>query len=142
MRFEESTRPIHVNLRTGTVMSLTGTATGQVFAAFLPPKLTESLIKQELDRGVTEDGAKPPTWKQVEATLAEVRTRGLARAVGNPIPGVNAFSAPVFDHRRNVVLAMTLLGPQNTFDAGWRGPIASAILESCARISARLGYKA
>ena len=42
----------------------------------------------------------------------------------------------------NVVLAMTLLGPQNTFDASWRGPIAAALLESCAAISGRLGYKA
>jgi DNA-binding IclR family transcriptional regulator len=142
VRFEESTRPIHVNLRTGTVMSLVNSATGQIFAAFLPPKMTESLIKLELQRTDAEEGVKRPTWKQIEATLSEVRTRGLARAVGNPIPGVNAFSAPVFDHTRNVVLAMTLLGPQNTFDADWRGPIARALLEASAAVSSRLGYQA
>jgi DNA-binding IclR family transcriptional regulator len=141
VRFEESTRPIHVNLRTGTVMSLVNSATGQIFAAFLPPKMTESLIRLELQRTDAEDGVKRPTWKQIEATLSEVRARGLARAVGNPIPGVNAFSAPVFDHTRNVVLAMTLLGPQNTFDADWRGPIARALLEASAAVSSRLGYR-
>jgi DNA-binding IclR family transcriptional regulator len=40
-----------------------------------------------------------------------------------------------------VVLAMTLLGPQNTFDADWRGPIARALLEASAAVSSRLGYR-
>ncbi len=141
IRFEESTRPIHVNLRTGTVMSLVNSATGQIFAAYLPPKLTESLSRSELARTAEEDGSRPPSWKQIETTLSDVRTRGIARAVGSPIPGINAFSAPVFDHTRNVVLAMTLLGPQNTFDAGWRSPIAQTLLESAAAVSSRLGYR-
>lgn len=141
IRFEESTHPIHINLRTGTVMSLVNSATGHVFAAFLPPKATEDLVKAELARSSVGGGARRPTWKQVEATLADVRSRGLARAVGNPLPGINAFSAPVFDHTRNIVLALTVVGPAGTFDIDWRGPVARALLESSSAISARLGYK-
>ncbi len=36
VRIEESIHPLHVNMRTGTVMSLLNTATGLVFAAWLP----------------------------------------------------------------------------------------------------------
>jgi DNA-binding IclR family transcriptional regulator len=32
----EANYPLRVNLRTGTVMSLAGTATGRLFAAYLP----------------------------------------------------------------------------------------------------------
>ncbi len=70
IRFEQSTHPIHVNMRTGTVMSLLNSATGLVFAAFLPPKLTESLIKTELE----QYGGHEP----VEASIVE-RNRGGAR---------------------------------------------------------------
>jgi DNA-binding IclR family transcriptional regulator len=141
IRLEESTHPIHVNLRTGTVMSLVNSATGLVFAAYLPPKLTESMINAELPPGTPTIGARATSWKQVEAKLADVRKHGMARAVGNPIPGINAFSAPVFDHTRNIVLAITTLGPEGTFDSTWDGPIAKATMEAAASVSSRLGYK-
>jgi DNA-binding IclR family transcriptional regulator len=38
-RVEEPIQPMHVNLRTGTVMSLAYTATGRLFAAYMPPKV-------------------------------------------------------------------------------------------------------
>jgi len=142
VRFEQSTHPIHVNMRTGTVMSLVNSATGLVFAAFLPPKLTESMIEAEFERTAAANHAKRLSSKQIEAALAEVRSHGLARAVGNPIPGINAFSAPVFDHTRNIVLAITALGPVGTFSADWRGPIAQAVKKTAATVSARLGYRA
>jgi len=142
VRFEQSTHPIHVNMRTGTVMSLVNSATGLVFAAFLPPKLTESMIEAELERTATANHAKRLSSKEIEAGLAEVRSHGLARAVGNPIPGINAFSAPVFDHTRSIVLAITALGPVGTFSADWRGPIAQAVKKTAATVSARLGYRA
>jgi DNA-binding IclR family transcriptional regulator len=139
--FEESTHPIHVNLRTGTVMSLVNSATGMVFAAFLPPKVTEGLINAELAADEAGRDGKRSTWKQINAALAEVREHGMARAVGNPIPGINAFSAPVFDHSRHVVLAITVLGPAGTFNANWSSPIAQALREAAASVSLRLGYK-
>ena len=36
-----------MNLRTGTVMSLTNTATGRLFAAYLPPKVVERLLARD-----------------------------------------------------------------------------------------------
>jgi DNA-binding IclR family transcriptional regulator len=141
VRFEESTHPIHVNLRTGTVMSLLNSATGQVFAAFLPAKVTESLIKREFDENRNPVEDKPPSQEKIETILGEVRKHGLARAVGNPIPGVNAFSAPVFDHTRHIVLAITVLGPIGTFNANWNSPIAEALRQTASNVSARLGYR-
>ena len=42
VHLHESNYPIHVNMRTGTVMSLTNTATGKVFAALLPPRKSKA----------------------------------------------------------------------------------------------------
>ena len=76
----------------------------------------------------------------VKATDAEVREKGLARAVERPIPGVNAFSAPVFDHSGSIALAITAIGPSHTFDADWDGPIAEELRKCASTVSMRLGF--
>ena len=45
VHIEESSHPIHINMRTGTVMSLFKTATGRVFAAYLPEKIVTHYIE-------------------------------------------------------------------------------------------------
>ena len=50
VRLEEPAQPLHVNLRTGTVMSLVNTATGRLFAAYMPPKVVERLLSEEISR--------------------------------------------------------------------------------------------
>lgn len=141
IRLDESTHPIHVNLRPGTVMSLVHTATGRVFAAYLPPKVTEHLVDAELDRGALSAAERRTSAKEFAATLATIRERGIARATGHPIPGINAFCAPVFDHTRSLVLAITLLGPAGTFDASWQSPLARELATTAERVAARLGYR-
>jgi len=141
VRFEESTYPLHVNLRPGSVMSLLNTATGLVFAAFMPPKVIEAMITSEPQRLGGENGnGAGRTREQFEATLAEVRRRRLARAVGHPIPGINAFTAPVFDYTNHLVLAITAIGPSGTFDPDWNSPIARAVAASARAVSQRLGH--
>ncbi len=134
---------MHVNMRIGSMMSVTGTVTGRVFAAFLPPKMIEKFIDPEIGRASVGDEADAQmTRKQIEASLAEIRENGLARAVERPIPGVNAFSAPVFDHAGSIALVMTAIGPSHTFDADWDGPIAAEVRKCAADVSARLGFSA
>jgi DNA-binding IclR family transcriptional regulator len=141
VRIEESSQAVHVNMRTGSVMSLYGTATGRVFAAFLPPKMIEAFVAGGAGRAsVGDEAARQMQRKQIEAALAEVRQRGLSRAVERPIPGVNAFSAPVFDHSGSVRIAITTIGPSGTFDADWDSPIAKGLLECAAKVSERLGF--
>jgi DNA-binding IclR family transcriptional regulator len=65
------------------------------------------------------------------------RRKGLARAVEKPIPGVNAFSAPVF-----VALVITAIGSSHTFDADWASPIAEELRKCVANVSMRLGFSA
>lgn len=143
VRVEESSYPLHVNLRTGSVMSLLHTATGMAFAAFLPAKLVEGMMARDSDRiGGQSTRPSKQDRREVEESLAEVRRRGLARVEGHPIPGINAFSAPVFDHTCSIVLAITALGPSGTFDVRWDGPLAQAVTASAETVSRRLGYSA
>ncbi|MFN3295518.1 IclR family transcriptional regulator [Caldimonas sp.] len=140
VRLEEPVQPMHVNLRTGTVMSLTYTATGRLFAAYLPPKVVERLIDEDLSRQGGTTGHPLLTRAQVNAYLAETREHGLSRSLGQPIPGIDALSAPVFDADGHIVLAITAMGPQASFDSAWDGRIAVPLKRCAEQISARLGF--
>ena len=81
----ESRRPIHVNMRAGTVMSTVNTATGRVFSAYLPPKIAQHYVARELrDGAVTAQASSRMSKAAFDALVSEVRERGLARAVGEP----------------------------------------------------------
>jgi DNA-binding IclR family transcriptional regulator len=141
VRIDEGTGAVHVNMRVGSIMSLLGTATGRVFAAFLPPKMIETFIESGVDRAsVGDEAVRQMTRNQIDKAVAEVREKGLARAVEKPIPGVNAFSAPVFDHSGSIALVITAIGPSHTFDADWNGPIAEELRKCAASVSMRLGF--
>lgn len=143
VRLEEPIQPMHVNLRTGTVMSLTHTATGRLFSAYMPSKVIDKLLGNDLARstyGSLHD--QPLTIEQFEAVLGEVRKHGLSRTRGQPIPGIDAMCAPVFDPAGHIVLGITVMGPAVTFDSEWDGTIAQPLLRCAAEISRRIGSSA
>ncbi len=138
----ESSYPIHVNMRTGTVMSIQNTATGHVFAAFLPPRQVEHMIALENKSGVAAGfGGKQKSARTLEPVLAEIRKRGMARVQGEPIPGINAICAPVFAHTGAIALGITAIGTAGSFDAGWNGMIAKKVMHCAQTVSERLGYQ-
>ena len=76
VRFEQSVRPIHVNMRTGTVMQIQQTATGLVFAAFIAPAQIEAaLLATSPDLGKkfddTIDWGQLPLLQQRDNSLSE-----------------------------------------------------------------------
>lgn len=132
----ESPAAVHVNMRLGTVFSIAGTASGQLFAALLPADQVRPLYEAERQTRAL------PTWAAFQkTTLAEVRHQGLGRSDGAVVAGVSAMSAPVFDHRGQVVLAITAIGPSAALDLGADGAPARLLREAAASVSTRLGHR-
>ena len=50
------------------------------------------------------------------------------------------FCAPAFDCAGNMVLGITAMGPEATFDNGWNGKVATPPRACAAEASRRLGY--
>lgn len=143
IRMIDARQPLHVTMRAGTVMSLFDTATGRAFAGVLrTARIADALAGDAL-------GANGPPVRVNAATLRaklqpardELANHGCARAVGRPIPGVNAFSAPAFGHDGQPALVITLLGHQDNVPSAWSSPMASAVKRAAADISAQLGYR-
>lgn len=140
VRLEEPTYPLHINLRTGTVMSLVNTATGRLFAAFMAPKVIEKAMQGEMSRMGLAAGTTSITPTQFDQLLAETRKHGLSRSLGKPIPGIDAFCAPVFDSAGNIVLGLLAMGPSATFDGDWNGKVAAPLRHCANEVSKKLGY--
>ena len=143
---EASPAAVHVDMRHGTVFSIVGTASGRLFAAFLPVDTVRPLYDAERRAaGAAARGDATarawPTWAQFHRELDEVRRHGLGRAEGAVVAGVCALSAPVFDHRGAMALAITAIGPSAAFDTRWQGPTANALREAARSVSERLGYR-
>lgn len=142
IHIREARYPVHVNMRNGTVMSMLHTATGRVFVAWLPPGVAQHYIDRERnDEHVVASISRPArTPEEIERLASEVRAAGIAQALGNPLPGIDALSVPVFDHSRKLVMALTCLGPAGLFDARPVGPVARALFDCAASVSQQLGY--
>jgi DNA-binding IclR family transcriptional regulator len=151
VRTAESPSPVHVNMRHGTVFSLTNTASGRIFAAYLAVDTVKQLLDAERQREKQrksgeqpmEAGMPPqpplPSWSEFERQLQEVRLHGISRSEGEVIEGVSAMAAPVFDHTGAIVLSVTAIGPAAIFDTAWDGEIALALKACAGAVSGRLG---
>lgn len=142
VQVHESETPIHVNLRAGAVYTLTGTATGRLFVAYLPDRIVKPFVEAEL-RGRAQNRAigLPTSLRALSAATEQVRATGCSTTAGSPVPGINAISAPVFDHTSQLTCALTLIGPESLVDIDPNG-VSAAQVRDCARsVSARLGYE-
>jgi DNA-binding IclR family transcriptional regulator len=131
--------PVSASLRTGSVMPLTRSATGQAFLAFLPRETTAAWIKRELTEHARQ-GLTPTTRAAVDQLATQIRRRGLART-SEFIPGIGGMAAPVFDHTGAMALALVVLGYSKPFEAS-ADSLATALLRQAGKLSARLGATA
>jgi DNA-binding IclR family transcriptional regulator len=148
VRIAEAPTPVHVSMRHGTVMSIPGTASGRLFAAFGPVEA----VREALDDEARLAGApaRPARARApgrfglgtaFDREIDQVRADGVACIAGLALPGLSAVSVPVFDARGQLVLSLTAIGPSATFDAAPDGAVAARLRPAASELSRRLGWK-
>ncbi|WP_322010459.1 IclR family transcriptional regulator [Paraburkholderia sp. J12] len=137
----ESSHPAKASLRLGDVMPMLSSATGLLFAAYLPRSKTGPMIERELASArQSHTGSTPRTAAELERTLAEVREHGAARVEGMLLPTIHAFCTPVFDATGDLALGLIALGHEGAFDIGWNGAVDTPLRECAQKLSWELGY--
>ncbi|MDR5736880.1 MULTISPECIES: IclR family transcriptional regulator [unclassified Caballeronia] len=131
----ESSYPAKASLKLGDVMPLLSSATGLLFAAYLPRSKTQPMLDREL-------AANKQTIADIEPLLADVREHGAARVEGMLLPTIHAFCTPVFDSTGDLALGLIALGHEGAFDTRWGGEIDAALRECARGLSYELGYRA
>lgn len=105
VKYEESGRPINVEIQVGFHVPLLKSATGKCFAAFMHSDHINALLQQEI---VQYDLRK----EEVIAELEKVRKEQLAFR-DNPysgVPGTASIAHPIFDYTGNIVAALCVIG--------------------------------
>jgi DNA-binding IclR family transcriptional regulator len=138
VRWIESATPVTVNVRAGSHMPLLRSATGQVFAAYLPQQKTKPLIERELAEMAERKVAVPGT-AELQARWERVRKAGLGHTAGEMLPGVLALAVPLFNHQQELAAVIAALGPAGFFDDSLEGTTARELRRVAAAISLRLG---
>jgi DNA-binding IclR family transcriptional regulator len=139
VRVAEAPSPVHISMRHGTVMSLSGTASGRLFAAHLPP---EVVAAARADAALPEARAQEAEHDtDLEEALSQTRREGLARSRDGAVAGVSALAAPVFDDRGRIVIGLTAIGPSGSFDLRGDGAIAVALRRVGVELSRQLGWR-
>ncbi|ANT62279.1 MULTISPECIES: IclR family transcriptional regulator [Roseobacteraceae] len=125
----------------GTVYSVTGTATGRLFAALTNEAEAREIAKLQMAE-VTPPryvGACPP-FDEIHEPLETVRRTGVSITYSFPQPGVTAISAPVYNFSDELELAVTMIGPAEEIDISLEGNHVAPLRALAATISRKLGF--
>jgi DNA-binding IclR family transcriptional regulator len=142
IQIREGVDQIYTNTRPGTVYSLSRTATGRVFAAFLPDRVVRTALEAENAEGLKTrrvGSNEILTPKSLRAIIAKVRRDGYATIDPPPVPGVSGLSAPVFDHLGQIQMAVTIIAPAVSADVSPQGPLVAKLLAFTNRLSSEMG---
>lgn len=125
-----------VNIRLGTLFSVTGSASGHVFAAYGHQPGIQDLADAELKgQPGTPSLGTVPDRKALNEALARTRDRGYASTVGAPIPDISAVSAPVFDAAHQLALAITFIGRSGDLSTEPDAPAVQQLLTTTTELS-------
>lgn len=140
IRMVEPATTITVSLRPGAVLPLSTSATGRAFVAFNRAPAVRRQYDAELKQLAKDRNLSvAQLHEEVDPMLSEIRSQKLARASGSLTPGINGFSAPVFDYTGAMVASLTTLGAVGHFDDAWFSPLADRVRSAAADLSKQLG---
>ncbi len=139
IQVQESGSQLNMNTRVGTVYSLTGTASGRVFAAFMPDGMIKEAIRNERkDESSSSRVGKAKFLSRTE--IESIRASGYTTIDEPPVPGINALSAPVFDHMGQMQCAITAIGLDSVMSNAPDSEYIPMLLDTTRQLSFQLGY--
>ena len=113
VRWQRAPSPIVTSFGLGSTLPLLNSASGRVFLAFLPRRLTAAAVEAELRQA----RAAGVTWPDLDTTPASierlvetVRLEKMASVDGRFIPGLRALGAPILNWQGEAEAAITLIG--------------------------------
>lgn len=142
VRYEDPPNSMVSHIRISARIPVLRSASGRALAAHLPAATVRPFIMEDLRQAArSSDRRGPRSWPAVQKLLSAVKREGVARVRGYLLNGINAISAPVFDHRGKVDLALTVLGDEGDFDCFRDDTASRALSEAAFDLSRRLGYR-
>ena len=125
--------------RLGFRMPAHTTSSGKVILAFSPPEAVDFVIESGLHPLAPETITDPDTFR---AALEDIRQRGYVRSANESEAGAVSVGAPIFDHRKQVIGALSVVGPAQRFTAMAVRQFIQQVLHAAGSISVGMGFPA
>jgi len=113
------------------------TSNGKLLLAYQPPEKQRQILSRTLKRFTSRTLTDP---KALARDLAKVRDQGYAMSFGELEEHLVAIGMPIRGRNGDAVAAVSLSGPDTRLTPDKLPGLLRTGLETCARISARLGY--
>lgn len=131
-------REAQIKLRTGKLAIPHATSVGKVLTAFMEPLMAERVLKAHgLDRRTRNTITDP---EKLQYEFETIRRQGYALDREEAVEGACCVGAPVYDHRGNVVAAVSVSMHAYRMDHSDELPLVDAVKKTGLLISAALGY--
>lgn len=130
-----------VRIKPGTTLPLLASATGLIFAAYLPDSILGQKLQDEILQQCGGNAAKASKLQeQTQYDLSEIRRKGLVVHQAFQLQGLTSIAVPVFNRSGELELVLNSSGYGSKFDPAEDGAISLALLATANRLSADLGY--
>lgn len=114
------------------------TSSGKVLLAYSDEEYLNRVIENGLQK-FTKNTITAP--KKLQAELSEIRNRGFAYSIEEFSEGVSSVAAPIFDYRRKVIAALSVVGPVQRIQSHKIPDLAKKAISSAMEISKRMGFR-
>jgi DNA-binding IclR family transcriptional regulator len=128
----ESNKPFNINVRTGSLVDLTTSATGCLFATFLSEEKTRNLIQKELEQRSIDQ-------LKFESRIAFAKKESYVYTT-EYLKGITAIAAPVFDYKKELVATIFVVGLTGVLDYSKDSAEVKELLKTARQLSESLGY--
>jgi DNA-binding IclR family transcriptional regulator len=127
IRWIEGSPGVAIKVRSGVVLPVLTTATGRVWASYLPSQTTRPMIDSELTRlERAGPSSKEDILQLYRDRIDAVRQFGLARSQGERRTGIDALSGAIHGPQ-GIAFAVTVMGSHRDFDLSYQGKPAQAL---------------
>lgn len=123
----------NIGIQQGSQIKVTQSASGKIYAAFLPREKTEPLVKRELN---FDEEKIEEFYKKAE----EAKKLRFANTQDTLIPAISAMSVPIFDRDAKMVASLLVLGFTDSIDVSIDSDIALEMKKTAESLSKELGY--
>lgn len=118
---------LNVNIRPGTILRLTGSTVGAIFAANLSAETLAPVGDAERSFSGTAPGQWEMSKEQMSALVATAETEGFAALSGQPIAGVSSIAIALHGPAREFIGALLILGHETQLDVARAGALCQEV---------------
>lgn len=132
----ESHHPISIRTWEGKKLPLHSSGIGKALCAWLPQETIDALLPDENLPRYTEKTITKKSDLMTE--FAKIRRKGWAYDDEEDCPGVFCIAAPVFDHKKQVIAAISVSGVQLQLPEDKIAETSILIMNACRDLSAKM----